>query len=80
MDNLIFQVPQKQYTGESAVVSMRIPKDMLKDLDEAAQISGRTRNELMTMCLEFSLNHMVITSPVKQEEVLKTDDKPQEVR
>ena len=39
---------------------MRIPKDMLKDIDAAAKAVGRTRNEIMQMSLEFALNHMEI--------------------
>ena len=42
----IFQVAPKKYTGESAVVSMRLPKDMLRDIDAAAAKLGRTRNEI----------------------------------
>ncbi|MBR4702126.1 MAG: hypothetical protein IKP19_10605 [Oscillospiraceae bacterium] len=68
MDKPIFHIPQKQYVGESAVISMRLPKDMLTDIDEAARISGRTRNEVLTMGLEFALQHMVITSISKPEE------------
>ena len=69
MNKPIFQIAQKQYTGESAVISMRLPKDMLVDIDEAARISGRTRNEILTMALEFSLNHMVITAAATPEEI-----------
>lgn len=54
------KITPKKYTGESAVISMRLPKDMLRDLDMAAEASGRTRNELLTLCMEFSLNHMEI--------------------
>lgn len=42
---------------------MRIPKDMLTDIDKAAEISGRTRNEILSMSLEFALNHMEIIAP-----------------
>ena len=71
MDKPIFQIPQKQYTGESAVISMRLPKDMLVDIDEAARVSGRTRNEIMTMGLEFALQHMVITGANKPDRVAR---------
>ena len=60
MDEPIFLIKQKKYLGETAVVSMRIPKDMLADIDKAAQLSGRTRNEIMSLSLEFALNHMEI--------------------
>lgn len=69
MDKPIFQISQKQYTGESAVISLRLPKDMVADIDEAAKISGRTRNEIATLSLEFALQHMVITSAQKPEAV-----------
>ena len=63
MDEPIFLIRQKKYLGETAVISMRIPKDMLADIDKAAEVSGRTRNEILSMSLEFALNHMEITAP-----------------
>ena len=65
MDKPIFRISKKQYTGESAVISVRLPKNMLADIDEAAQISGRTRNEILTMALEFALSSLVITAATK---------------
>ena len=55
-----FQITPKKYTGESSVVSMRMPKDMLKDIDEIAAKIGRTRNEFMLMSLEFAIDHLEI--------------------
>lgn len=55
-----FQITPKKYNGESSVVSMRMPKDMLKDIDEIAARIGRTRNEFMLMSLEFALEHLEI--------------------
>ena len=66
MEEPIFWIRQKKYLGETAVISMRLPKDMLKDIDEAAKISGRTRNEILSMGLEFALNHMTITKPASE--------------
>lgn len=60
MDNIRLVIPPKKYTGETSIVSMRIPKDMLKDIDTAAKAAGRTRNEILQMSLEFALNHMSI--------------------
>ena len=60
MDNIRLIIPPKKYTGETSIVSMRIPKDMLKDIDTAAKAAGRTRNEILQMSLEFALNHMSI--------------------
>lgn len=66
MDEPIFLIRQKKYLGETSVISMRIPKDMLADIDKAAEISGRTRNEILSMSLEFALNHLEITAPEKE--------------
>lgn len=62
MDNIRLVIPPKKYTGETSIVSMRIPKEMLKDIDAAAKAAGRTRNEILQMSLEFALNHMEISN------------------
>ena len=62
MDNIRLVIPPKKYTGETSIVSMRIPKDMLIDIDTAAKAAGRTRNEILQMSLEFALNHMEISN------------------
>ena len=49
-----------KYSGETAVVSMRMPKDMLADIDAIATKTGRTRNEIMMLSLEFALEHLQI--------------------
>lgn len=54
------QITRKRYGGESTVISMRIPKDMLGDLDKIAEFTGRPRNEILTISLEFALKYMQI--------------------
>ena len=54
-------ITQKRYVGETSVVSVRLPKDMVKDLDSVAEATGRTRNEIIQMCLEYALTNMEIT-------------------
>lgn len=51
--------PQK-YGGETSVVSMRMPKNMLADIEKVAAETGRTRNDILMMSLEFALEHMEI--------------------
>lgn len=63
MQEPVFKLQKKKYQGETAVISMRLPKDMLADIDKAASVSGRTRNEILSMSLEFALNHMEIIAP-----------------
>lgn len=55
-----FQITPKKYNGESSVVSMRMPKDMLRAIDEIATRTGRTRNEFLMLSLEFALDHLEI--------------------
>jgi len=60
MDNLTLRIAAKRYGSDSTVVSFRLPKDMLRDIDNVAETTGRTRNEIMTTSLEFALQHMEI--------------------
>ena len=53
-----FQIPIKKYAGESAVISCRLPRDMLREIDRIAAATGRARNEVITMSLEFALEHL----------------------
>ena len=54
------EIIPKRYSVESTVISMRITKAMLADIDKIAAETGRTRNELMTLGLEFALKHIEI--------------------
>ena len=68
MEMPILKIDPKRYTGESTVVSMRMPRDMVQDIVRIAAITGHTRTELMMLCLEFSLNHMEIIQKEKTRE------------
>ena len=65
LEEPILRIPHKKYTGETTIVSMRISKEMLKDIDFVAASTGRNRNEILTMSLEFALKHMEIGSEEK---------------
>ena len=54
MNEKRLRIEPRRYVESSVVVSMRIPKDMLRDL------TGRTRNEIISMSLEYALKHMDI--------------------
>ena len=60
MENKKLIIQPHRYGGETTVISLRLPKDMLKIIDEAAAATGRTRNEILVMSLEFALENMVI--------------------
>ena len=56
----MLRITPKKYVEETTIVSMRMAKDLLRDIDAVANVTGRNRNEILTMCLEFALNHMEI--------------------
>lgn len=60
MNEKKLKITPKKYTGESTIISMRLPKDMLRDIDAVAAETGRTRNELLALCIEFALGNMEI--------------------
>lgn len=60
MENPKLEIAPKKYSGESTVISLRITKAMLADIDKIAAETGRTRNELMSLSLEFALKHIKI--------------------
>ena len=59
MGNILW-IEAKKYVEESVVISSRIPKDMLQDIDFVAKESGRTRNEIISMFLDFALKNTEI--------------------
>lgn len=53
-------ISSKKFRGDSSVVSVRLPNELIKHLDEIAEKTGRTRNEIIQTCLEFSLDNLEI--------------------
>lgn len=66
MSDPVLKIEPKKYGGETTIVSMRMHKDMLREIDAVAAATGRTRNEILSTSLEFALEHMEI---IKDEEV-----------
>lgn len=54
------KIRQKKYNGESSVVSLRMPNQLIKRIDETADISGRTRNDIIIRCIDFALDNIEI--------------------
>lgn len=67
MSEPVLKISPKKYNGETTIVSMRMAKDLLKDIDHIAAITGRNRNEILTMSLEFAINHMEIVMKEQEE-------------
>ena len=53
-------ISAKKYVGETAVISARLPNDLIKRIDDICESTGRTRNEIVQMCLEFSVDNIEI--------------------
>ena len=49
-----------KFWGETTVISLRLPKEMLAVIDQVAGDTGRTRNEILIMSMEFALDNMEI--------------------
>ena len=61
-------IEQKKYKGETNVISARLPIELIKEVDRIAKETGRTRNEVLVLCLEFSLENIEIKNPNEREE------------
>ncbi len=57
-DKLI--ITAKKYVGESAVVSARLPVDLIKRLEDICNATGRNKNEVIQMCIEFAVERIEI--------------------
>ena len=60
MEKKKLKIKYQRYGGETTVISLRITRAMLKKLDEVAEKTGRTRNEIMITSLEFALENLEI--------------------
>ena len=60
MEHKKLVIPSKKYRGDSMVVSTRLPNELVNKLDKIAEQTGRTRNEIMQMCLEFAVENLEI--------------------
>ena len=56
----VLKISPKKYNGETTIVSMRMSKELLKDIDQVAELTGYKRNDILIMSLEFAINHMEI--------------------
>ena len=53
-------VESKKYKGETLIISSRLPIELIKEIDNVSEQSGRTRNELVVMFLEYALENLEI--------------------
>ena len=50
-------------SGEKEIISFRIPKDLLTQIDKIATSHSLSRNEFMMQCLEYALNNLSDEQP-----------------
>ena len=60
MEKKFVVTKRKPAVGKSSVVSVRIANDTLERLEAVAQETGRTRNELIQMAINFALDNLKI--------------------
>ena len=60
MSNEKLVIASKKYRGDSAVISIRLPDELVKKLDSIATETGRTRNEVIQKCLAFAADNLEI--------------------
>lgn len=60
MPDKTLKITTKKYQGNSSVVSVRLPNELISSLDEISKMTGRTRNDIMQKCLEFAIENMEI--------------------
>ena len=52
----------KKYKGETSVVSLRLPVELIAKIDNISEETGRTRNEIIIKCLDFATENILIES------------------
>lgn len=71
MENESLIIKPKRSKGEDGykVFSVRIKEDVVKKIDEIADQTGHSRNELIGTFLKYALNHCVIDSTEAGERI-----------
>ena len=60
MSNEKLIISSKKYRGDSTVISIRLPDELVKKLDTISEETGRTRNEVIQKCLGFAVDNLEI--------------------
>ncbi len=60
MENEILRIQERKYQGDTEVVSARLPGELVKELNFIAKETGRSRNEIVELCLTFAVNRIKI--------------------
>lgn len=60
MEHKRLTISSRRFRGDSSVVSVRLPNELISIVDEIATTTGRTRNEIIQKFIEFSVENLEI--------------------
>ncbi len=60
MDDRKLVISQKKFSGDSSVLSLRVPNELISRLDDIAESTKRTRNDIILKCLEYAVQNIEI--------------------
>lgn len=55
-----YVIRKKKYSSQTSVVSMRMPIELIKKIDDICKPTNRTRNDVILKLLEFGFENCVI--------------------
>lgn len=67
MDSKKLVISTRKFKGETSVVSARLPVEMITTLDKIAEDTGRNRNEIISLCLEYAIENLTIDTDNKEK-------------
>ncbi len=67
MDSKKLVISTRKFKGETSVVSARLPVEMITTLDKIAEDTGRNRNEIISLCLEYAIENLTIDVDNKEK-------------
>lgn len=53
-------ISAKKYKGETSTITTRLPADLIDRIDDTAKRTGRTRNEIVQLLIEFAVENLEI--------------------
>ena len=60
MDDKKLVIRPKKFSGDSSVLSLGLPNELVAKLDEIAENTKRTRNDIVLKCLEYAVQNIEI--------------------
>lgn len=69
MESLIIKPKRSKGEDDYKVFSIRIKEDVVKKIDEIADQTGHSRNELIGIFLKYALDHCVVDNTETSEEI-----------